>query len=86
MRLVRGSISMSFEIFGDGANIASRIEPLAQPGQLLISETIHRNVLNKTGIKTQLIGEKQLKNVREARKIYLVLININIIAQTLTER
>ena len=51
------------DVFGDGVNIASRIQPLAEPGQILISETVHSNVHNRPGITTHLIGEKDLKNV-----------------------
>ena len=58
------------DVFGDGVNIASRIQPLAEPNQILISETVHYNVQNKPGITTKLIGERALKNVDKARIIY----------------
>ena len=58
------------DVFGDGVNIASRIQPLAEPNQILISETVHYNVQNKPGITTRLIGERALKNVEKTRIIY----------------
>ena len=58
------------DIFGDGVNVASRLEPLAEPGQILVSGPIHRNVKNKPGISSNFISEAQLKNVDEPVKIY----------------
>jgi class 3 adenylate cyclase len=60
------------DVFGDGVNIASRLEPLAPIGGILVSESVHRNIGNKTNIKSTFIREEQLKNVREPMKIYSV--------------
>ena len=51
------------DIFGDGVNVASRLEPLASPNQIMVSGPIHRNIKNKRGITSTFIEEKQLKNV-----------------------
>jgi Tol biopolymer transport system component len=58
------------DVFGDGVNIASRIQELGVPGQILISETIRNNIQNKPGITTELVGERELKNVEKALVIY----------------
>ena len=58
------------DIFGEGVNIASRMEALAEPGQILITESVYRNIRNKPGISTKSIGEKKLKNVSEPWRIY----------------
>jgi len=60
------------DVFGDGVNIASRLEPLAPIGGILVSEAVHKNVLNKKRITTILVGEKELRGVREPVKIYQV--------------
>jgi len=60
------------DVFGDGVNIASRLEPLAPIGGILVSEAVHKNVLNKKGITTILVGEKELKGVREPVRVYQV--------------
>jgi len=60
------------DVFGDGVNIASRLEPLAPIGGILVSEAVHKNVLNKKGIESTFIREEQLRNVREPVKIYSV--------------
>ena len=52
------------DVFGDGVNIASRLEPLAQPGGILISEAVQRNLLNKEDIETVFFKQLALKNVQ----------------------
>ena len=60
------------DIFGDGVSVASRLEPLAQPGQIIVSGPIHRNIKNKEGIQSVFIREEQLKNVDVSVKIYAI--------------
>jgi len=60
------------EIYGDGVNIASRIEGIADSGQLLVSGIIYSNIKNKSEIETTFLGEKELKNVDEPIKVYAV--------------
>ncbi|MEE8383113.1 MAG: tetratricopeptide repeat protein, partial [Thermodesulfobacteriota bacterium] len=64
------------DVFGDGVNIASRLEPLAPIRGILVSESVHKNVLNKKGITTTLVGEKELRGVREPVRIYEVLVEV----------
>lgn len=61
------------DVFGDGVNIASRIESLAAGGGILISESVYRDIKNKTDFKTAFVGETTLKNVAGKHKIYQVL-------------
>jgi len=65
------------DVFGDGVNIASRIQSMAQPGSIYISEAVHHNVSNKQGIQTRFVSEETLKNVKEPLKIYEVLMTNN---------
>ncbi len=58
------------DVFGDGVNIASRIESIAKPGSIYISDSIARNVGNKTGIITHEVGEEKLKNISEPVRVY----------------
>lgn len=62
------------DIFGDGVNIAARIEPTAPPGKTHISHEVHSNLYNKRGIETQYMGEFNLKNVSNKLPIYQVII------------
>ncbi|MDZ4808621.1 MAG: adenylate/guanylate cyclase domain-containing protein, partial [Bacteroidota bacterium] len=60
------------DVFGDGVNIASRIQALAPPGGIWISESVHNNVSNKNDIDTEFVKVEQLKNVKEPVRIYQV--------------
>jgi tetratricopeptide (TPR) repeat protein len=60
------------DVFGDGVNIASRIESIAGPDSIWVSETVSRNIQNKQGIETKFIGERNLKNVKESVRVYEV--------------
>ena len=60
------------DVFGDGVNIASRIQALSIPGSIYISEAIHNNISNKQGIETRFVKEEKLKNVDAPMRIYEV--------------
>ena len=59
-------------IFGDGVNVASRIENLALPGSVLISEKINSELVNQEAISARFIGAFRLKNVKVPIKIYAI--------------
>lgn len=60
-------------IFGDVVNIASRIQALAPPGGIFISEMVYRNIANKKEIESVFVKEEKLKNVKIPVRIYQVL-------------
>ena len=60
------------DIFGDGVNVASRIESVADPGGIYISEAIEKALQSRTDIKTRYIGEISLKNVDQPVKLYYI--------------
>jgi len=60
------------DVFGDGVNIASRLQASTEAGCISISESVYRDVKNKPDIKTQFIEEKYLKNVDEPVRMYNV--------------
>lgn len=51
------------DLYGDGVNIASRLEGLAEPGGVLISEDVHRQISNKLSLTFDDIGPQILKNI-----------------------
>ncbi len=61
------------DVFGDGVNIASRLQTIAPIGGIYISESVYRNVANKKGINTKFVREENLKHVREPVKIFEVI-------------
>ena len=63
------------DVFGDGVNIASRIQAIANPGSIFVSESVHDNVINKKDIITAYYNTVILKNVKEPVRIYQVTAN-----------
>ena len=65
------------DVFGDGVNIASRLQALAPVGGIFVSEAIYKNVINKKEIFSEFIREEILKNVSASVKIYEVKVELN---------
>ena len=59
-------------VYGDGVNLASRIESLAVPGSIFISEKVADEVKNQTGISIQELGYFELKNVKDPVRLFVV--------------
>ena len=57
-------------IYGDGINIAARLEALAQPGGVLVSNTVHDQVRGKLPYTFEDLGERQVKNIEQPVRIY----------------
>jgi adenylate cyclase len=62
------------DILGDAVNIASRIEPLAEPGGVCFSEPVYVQVRNKVPYRLEKLGSKNLKGVREPMDLYRVVL------------
>ena len=60
------------DVFGDGVNIASRIQSVAEPGTVSMSESVYTNIKNKIEEEVAFVGEKELKNIEEPVKIYQI--------------
>src|SRR5437868_5172625 len=59
-------------IFGDGVNIAARLEALAQPGTVCISQTVYDQVRNKLDLDYRPLGNHRVKNIAEPVRAYAV--------------
>src|SRR5512132_320120 len=57
-------------IYGDGINIAARLEALAQPGGVLVSNTVYDQVRGKLPLTFEDVGERQVKNIEQPVRIY----------------
>jgi TolB-like protein/class 3 adenylate cyclase/rhodanese-related sulfurtransferase len=58
------------EIYGDGVNVAARLESLAEPGGICISESVHTAVGNKLPLDYEFLGEQQVKNIEKPIRAY----------------
>src|SRR6516165_8098100 len=60
------------DIFGDGVNIAARLEALAQPGTVCISQTVYDHVRNKLDLDYRPLGSHRVKNIAQPVRAYAV--------------
>lgn len=63
----------SEDVYGDGVNVASRLEGIASPGQIFISGGIYEQVKHKLVCGYQSLGDKQVKNITDPVRVYRVL-------------
>ncbi len=59
-------------VFGDGVNIASRVESFAVPGSVFISARVYEDIKNQKDIQVKSLGAYSLKNVKEQIQIYAI--------------
>jgi adenylate cyclase len=63
------------DIFGDGVNVAARLESIAEPGGICISGAVYDQVGDRLPIVYEDLGEQQIKNISRAIRVYKVLLN-----------
>ena len=59
------------DLLGDGVNVAARLQELADPGGIYVSDDIHRYVEGKIDVSFADLGKRQLKNIAEPVHVYL---------------
>ncbi|NEQ39301.1 MAG: NACHT domain-containing protein [Okeania sp. SIO3I5] len=62
------------DVMGNGVNIAARLQAEAEPGGICISQTVYDVVKNNLSLQATFLGEKELKNIRDAIPIYQILL------------
>src|SRR5262252_5603590 len=60
------------DLYGDGVNIAARIEALADAGGVFVSNTVHDHVRDKLNLGFEDMGEQQVKNIVRPVRVYRV--------------
>jgi TolB-like protein len=68
-----GDVAVDGErIFGDGVNIAARLEALAQPGSICISSVVHDQIINKLDIRCVDLGMQAFRNIPKPIRAYRI--------------
>jgi TolB-like protein/class 3 adenylate cyclase/Tfp pilus assembly protein PilF len=60
------------DIYGDGVNVAARLQQLAEPGGILVSRTVHNHVRGKLDLAFEPLGEHRVKNIPEPVAVFRV--------------
>jgi adenylate cyclase len=63
-------------LYGDGVNIAARLESLAIPGGICISGTVYDQVENKLALSYESIGEQTVKNIAKPVRVYRIAVDV----------
>src|SRR5438270_10721230 len=65
-------IAEEHDIFGDGVNVAARLEALAEPGGICVSRVVRDQVRDKVAFAFEDLGEQQVKNIARPVRVYRV--------------
>jgi adenylate cyclase len=65
-------IAEEHDIFGDGVNVAARLEALAEPGGICVSRVVRDQVRDKLDFAFEDLGEQQVKNIARPVRVYRV--------------
>ena len=60
------------DVFGDGVNIASRLESICEPGGVCFTQRVYEDIRNKIDFRVTLTGEKSLKNIAQSVITYSI--------------
>jgi TolB-like protein/class 3 adenylate cyclase len=60
------------DIFGDGVNVAARLEALAEPGGICVSARVHEDVAGRLNLSFEDMGEQSLKNIARPVRVYRI--------------
>src|SRR5262249_18404734 len=62
------------DIYGDGVNVAARLEALAEPGGICVSRVVRDQVRDKLGLSLEDMGEQQVKNIARPIRVHRILL------------
>ena len=70
------------DIYGDGVNVAARLEGIAEPGGISVSQSVRDNVENRLELVFEDRGEQNLKNIEKPIRVYNILLEEPVVAST----
>ena len=62
------------DIYGDGVNVAARLEALAEPGGICVSRVVRDQVRDKLAFSFEDMGEQQVKNIARPIRVHRILL------------
>src|ERR1700745_1657589 len=62
------------DVYGDGVNIASRIEPVAGPGGICVSMDVERQIRNAVETRFEKLATTELKNISVPMELFLIVL------------
>jgi hypothetical protein len=65
-------IVQDYHVYGDGVNIAARLQSVAAPGSICVSEAVYQQVHNKLDMTFEDLGVRELKNIEHPIRLYRV--------------
>jgi adenylate cyclase len=71
------------DIYGDGVNVAARLEALAEPGEICVSRTVYNHARAKVAFGFEPMGEHRVKNIPEPVTVYRVITDPGSVAKVL---
>jgi TolB-like protein/class 3 adenylate cyclase/tetratricopeptide (TPR) repeat protein len=71
------------DLYGDGVNIAARLQAMAEPGETYVSQTVIDHVKNKVELKFENLGEQTVRNIAEPVRVYRIA-RTGLVAKTVT--
>jgi len=73
-------------IYGDGVNVAARVEGLADPGGICVSGTVFDQIESKLPLGYQFLGEQSVKNISKPVRIYKALMDPEAVGKVIREK
>jgi len=73
-------------IYGDGVNVAARVEGLADPGGICVSGTVFDQIESKLPLGYQFLGEQRVKNISKPVRIYKALMDPEAVGKVIGEK
>ncbi|WP_027556763.1 SUMF1/EgtB/PvdO family nonheme iron enzyme [Bradyrhizobium sp. Cp5.3] len=74
------------DVYGDGVNIATRLEGIAEPGQVYISGAIYEQIKHKVVCGYESLGDRKVKNITDPVRVYRVLPDADAVGRTRSRR
>ncbi len=67
-------------VYGNGVNVAARVQPFAPPGGICITEDVQRQIVNKTSIELKSLGLQSLRNIERKMELFQVVTGSEIVS------